>query len=109
MTPDITKFLTDGVEVPRTDKTHWENLIPLLDESLCTLNNELNDEHFQLILEILVERIFAITFDVVDKNIEVSASDDILYNLLDFLANELVTINSNAYTFLLEKETAAIF
>lgn len=72
MTPQITIFLTDGVEVLQTDKKHWENLIPYLDESLCTLNNELNEEHFRLILEILVERIFAITFEVIDKNVEVS-------------------------------------
>lgn len=72
MTPDITKFLTDGVEALQTDKKHWENLIPHLDDSLCTLNNELNEEHFRLILEILVERMFTITFDVIDKNVEVS-------------------------------------
>lgn len=76
MAPDITKFLIDGVEVPQIDNEHLENLIQYLDESLCTLNDELDEEHFQLILEILFERIFVITFNVVDINLEVSVSDD---------------------------------
>lgn len=75
MAPGITTFLIEGGEVLQTNNEHLENVIQYLDENLCTLNSELNEEHFQLILEILVEQIFAITFNVIDKYLEVSVFD----------------------------------
>lgn len=72
MTPDITQFLTEGGEVLNENNKHVDNLIQYLDESLCTLINELDEKNFHLILEILTEQIFAITFNVIGTNLEVS-------------------------------------
>lgn len=72
MSPEMSKFLIEGAEVINTNKDHLDSLMLYLDENLCTLSKELNEENFQLILNIIVEQIATITFNLIQCNIEVS-------------------------------------
>lgn len=71
MSPEMSKFLIEGAEVINTNKDHLDSLMLYLDENLCTLSKELNEENFQLILNIIVEQIATITFNLIQCNIEV--------------------------------------
>lgn len=68
----MSKFLIEGAEVINTNKDHLDSLMLYLDENLCTLSKELNEENFQLILNIIVEQIATITFNLIQCNIEVN-------------------------------------
>lgn len=72
MSPEISKFLIEGGEVINTNNTHLDNLMQYLDENLCTLSNELNEENFQRILDIIVEQIATIMFNLIKTNLDVS-------------------------------------
>lgn len=71
MSPEMSKFLIEGGEVINTNNTHLENLMQYLDENLCTLNDELNEENFQRILDIMVDQIATIMFNLIQNNLEV--------------------------------------
>lgn len=72
MSPEMSKFLIEGGEVINTNNTHLENLMQYLDENLCTLNDELNEENFQRILDIMVDQIATIMFNLIQNNLEVN-------------------------------------
>lgn len=72
MSPEISKFLIEGGEVLNTNNKHLDNLMQYLDDNLCTLSNELNEENFQRILDIIVDQIATIMFNLIQNNIEVS-------------------------------------
>lgn len=74
MSPEIRKFLIEGGEVINTNNTHLDNLMQYLDENLCTLSSELNEENFQRILDIIVEQIATIMFNLINTNLDVSNS-----------------------------------
>lgn len=72
MTPEINKFLSQvGETVVNSKNIRLENVMQYLDESLCTLSNELNEEHFKLILDIIIEQIVTLTFNLIHTNLEV--------------------------------------
>lgn len=72
MSPEMSKFLIEGAEVINTNNKHLDNLMLYLDESLCTLSNELNEENFQRILDIIVDQIANIMYHLIQSNLEVS-------------------------------------
>jgi len=72
MSPEISKFLMEGAEVINTDNSHLDNLMLYLDENLCTLSTELNEENFQRTLEIIVDQIATIMYNLIQNNLEVS-------------------------------------
>lgn len=73
MSPEMSKFLMEGAEVINTNNKHLDNLMLYLDESLCTLSNELNEENFQRILDIIVDQIANIMYNLIQSNLEVSS------------------------------------
>lgn len=73
MSPEMSKFLIEGGEVINTNNNHLDNLMQYLDENLCTLSNELNEENFQRILDIIIDQIASIMFNLIQNNLEVSA------------------------------------
>ncbi|XP_026805055.1 protein unc-13 homolog 4B isoform X2 [Rhopalosiphum maidis] len=70
MSPEISKFLMEGAEVINTNNTHLDNLMLYLDENLCTLSKELNEENFQRILDIIVDQIATIMYNLIQNNLE---------------------------------------
>lgn len=72
MSPEMDKFLIEGGEVINTNNKNLDNLIQYLDENLCTLNSELNEENFQRILDIIVEQLAVLMYNLIQKNLEVS-------------------------------------
>lgn len=83
MSPEISKFLIEGGEVINTNTNHLDNLMQYLDENLCTLSNELNEENFQRILDIIIDQIASIMFSLIQNNLEVSG-------LLITLSNNII-------------------
>lgn len=71
MSPEISKFLIEGAEVINTNNNHLDNLMLYLDENLCTLSKELNEENFQRILDIIVDQIATIMYNLIQNNLEV--------------------------------------
>lgn len=74
MSPEISKFLIEGGEVLNTNNKHLDNLMQYLDDNLCTLSNELNEENFQRILDIIVDQVANVMFNLIQSNLEVSSS-----------------------------------
>lgn len=72
MSPEMSKFLMEGAEVINTNNKHLDNLMQYLDESLCTLSHELNEENFQRILDVIVDQIANIMYNLIRSNLEVS-------------------------------------
>lgn len=72
MTPEINYFLSQvGETVVNSKNVRLDNLKQYLDESLCTLSNELDKEHFKLILDLIIEQIVTLTFNLIHTNLEV--------------------------------------
>lgn len=69
----------EGAEVINTNNNHLDNLMFYLDENLCTLSKELNEENFQRILDIIVDQIATIMFNIIQHNLEVSNLYDVYY------------------------------
>lgn len=74
MSPEISKFLIEGGEVLNTNNKHLDNLMQYLDDNLCTLSNELNEENFQRILDIIVDQVANVMYNLIQSNLEVSIS-----------------------------------
>lgn len=71
MTPCISNFLNEGGEITHKNNKHFDNLMKYLDESLCTLYEELNGQNFEHIFVIIIESIGNSMFNVVDTNLKV--------------------------------------
>lgn len=72
MTPEMLKLLTESGNVIHTNNKHLDNLVQYLDENLCTLRHGLNEDNFQLILDIIIEQIVTLTFNLINTSLEVS-------------------------------------
>ncbi|VVC40707.1 Hypothetical protein CINCED_3A013301 [Cinara cedri] len=83
MSPEMNKFLIEGGEVINTNNTHLDNLMQYLDENLCTLSSELNEENFQRILNIIVDQIANIMFALIKNNLEKKRPPSYFRNLRD--------------------------
>ncbi|XP_050543331.1 protein unc-13 homolog 4B isoform X2 [Daktulosphaira vitifoliae] len=83
MSPEMSKFLIEGSETINTNNNHLDNLMQYLDESLCTLSNELNEENFQRILDIIVEQLASIMNGLIQKSVEKKKPPSYFKNLRD--------------------------
>ncbi|XP_050433740.1 protein unc-13 homolog 4B [Adelges cooleyi] len=83
MAPEMNKFLTEGGETINTHNNHLDNLIQYLDENLCTLSNELNEENFQRILDIIVEQLANIMHKLIQNSLDKKKPPSYFKNLSD--------------------------
>lgn len=71
MCPPMRKFLVEGAEVLHQDSNSLDRLMMYLEDSLKTLNTELNEINFQRILSAIWEELAIILRDLVQTNLDV--------------------------------------
>lgn len=72
MCPPMRRFLLEGAEVLHQDSNSMDRLMMYLEESLQTLNNELNEVNFERILDAIWTELSAIIYELVQSNLDVS-------------------------------------
>lgn len=72
MCPPMRKFLMEGAEILHQDSNSMDRLMMYLEESLQTLNEELNEVNFERILSAIWEELAIILRDLVQTNLDVS-------------------------------------
>lgn len=74
MGPQMRKFLMEGAEVLHQDSNSMDRLMMYLEESLKTLNNELNEVNFERVLNSIWTELAKILYELVQSNLEVRQS-----------------------------------
>lgn len=72
MCPPMRKFLVEGAEILHQDSNSMDRLMMYLEESLKTLNTELNEVNFERILSAIWTELSAILYELVQTNLDVS-------------------------------------
>lgn len=72
MSPQMRKFLQEGAEVLHEDSNSMDRLMLYMEDSLTTLNAELNDTNFQRILDAIWLELSIILLELVQTNLDVS-------------------------------------
>lgn len=72
MCPPMRRFLVEGAEILHQDSNSMDRLMMYLEESLATLNNELNEVNFERILDAIWTELSAILYELVQSNLDVS-------------------------------------
>lgn len=72
MCPPMRKFLLEGAELLHQDSNSMDRLMMYLEESLETLNNELNEVNFERMLDAIWTELSAIIYELVQSNLNVS-------------------------------------
>jgi BAI1-associated protein 3 len=72
MSPALRKFLTEGAELFHQDSNSMDRLMMYLEDSLKTLNSELNELNFERMLDAIWREIAKIMEDMIQYNLEVS-------------------------------------
>lgn len=72
MGPPMRKFLMEGAEILHQDSNSMDRLMMYLEESLKTLNTELDEENFERILAAIWEELAIILRDLVQTNLDVN-------------------------------------
>lgn len=72
MGPPMRKFLMEGAEVLHQDSNSMDRLMMYLEESLSTLNTELDEVNFERILSAIWEELAIILRELVQTNLDVS-------------------------------------
>lgn len=72
MCPPMKKFLLEGAEILHQDSNSMDRLMMYLEDSLKTLNNELNEINFERILSAIWTELAAILYELVQTNLDVS-------------------------------------
>lgn len=72
MCPPMRKFLVEGAEVLHQDSNSMDRLMMYLEDSLKTLNTELNEINFERILSAIWEELAIILRELVQTNLDVS-------------------------------------
>lgn len=73
MSPPMRKFLLEGAEILHQDSNSMDRLMMYLEESLKTLNTELNEVNFERILSAIWTELSAILYELVQSNLDVSS------------------------------------
>ena len=81
MAPPIRRFLTEGAELIKTDSNSMDRLMMYLENSLQTLNSELNEINFDRILEAIWGEILHILSELIRSSVDVSTTHFILHLL----------------------------
>lgn len=71
MCPPMRKFLLEGAEVLHQDSRSMDRLMMYLEDSLKTLNTELNEINFERVLDAIWIELSAILYQVVQTNLDV--------------------------------------
>lgn len=72
MSPPMRKFLTEGAELLHQDSNSMDRLMMYLEDSLQTLNSELNEINFERVLDAIWCELASILYELVQKNLDVS-------------------------------------
>lgn len=72
MSPPMRRFLTEGAELLHQDSNSMDRIMMYLEESLQTLNAELNEVNFERILDAIWTELAFILKELVQNNIDVS-------------------------------------
>lgn len=72
MCPSMRKFLLEGAELLHQDSNSMDRLMMYLEESLKTLNVELNELNFERILDAIWTELYVILYELVQSNLDVS-------------------------------------
>lgn len=72
MTPSISRFLLEGAELLNQESNSVDRLMQYLDENLLTLHDQLNDDNFQSMLNIIWEKVAKVLYELVETSLEVS-------------------------------------
>lgn len=72
MSPSMRRFLTEGAELLHQDSNSMDRLMMYLEDSLKTLNSELNEVNFERVLDTIWVELSAILYDLVQSNLDVS-------------------------------------
>lgn len=72
MCPPMRKFLLEGAELLHQDSNSMDRLMMYLEESLQTLNTELNEVNFERMLDAIWTELSAIIYELVQSNLDVS-------------------------------------
>lgn len=72
MCPPMRKFLLEGAELLHQDSNSMDRLMMYLEESLATLNNELNEVNFERMLDAIWNELSAIIYELIQINLNVS-------------------------------------
>lgn len=72
MCPPMRKFLLEGAEVLHQDSNSMDRLMMYLEESLKTLNTELNELNFERMLSAIWTELSTIIYELVQSNLDVS-------------------------------------
>lgn len=70
MSPAMRRFLTEGAELFDTDSNSMDRLMMYMEESLKTLNTELNEDNFMRVLDSIWVEIASILYDLVYSSLE---------------------------------------
>lgn len=71
MCPPMRKFLLEGAEILHQDSNSMDRLMMYLEDSLKTLNTELNEVNFERILDAIWTELAAILYELVQSNLDV--------------------------------------
>lgn len=77
MSPSMRRFLTEGAELLHQDSNSMDRLMMYLEDSLKTLNSELNEINFERVLDTIWTELSAILYDLVQSNLDVGSKHDI--------------------------------
>lgn len=71
MSPSINRFLMEGAELLHRESNSVERLMQYLDENLIMLNNQLNEDNFQGILNVIWNTVALLLNQLVKNSLEV--------------------------------------
>lgn len=74
MSPPMRKFLLEGAEFLHQDSNSMDRLMMYLEESLATLNTELNEVNFERVLDAIWTELSSILYELVQSNLDVSVT-----------------------------------
>lgn len=74
MAPPMRRFLTEGAELLHQDSNSMDRLMMYLEDSLKTLNSELNEVNFERTLDLIWTELSVILYELVQSNLDVSIS-----------------------------------
>lgn len=72
MSPPMRRFLTEGAELLHQDSNSMDRLMMYLEDSLKTLNSELNEVNFERVLDAIWTELSVILYELVQSNLDVS-------------------------------------
>lgn len=74
MRPSMRRFLLEGAELLHQDSNSMDRLMMYLEDSLKTLNSELNELNFERVLDAIWNELATILYELVQSNLDVSNS-----------------------------------